>query len=198
MRDLRRHQPGIKCVAIEVSFVATHPQFPSAQRHDLDVNLLARAELDVLVLIEVATIALGRDVIVSGRNIAVERAAVSDRTGISLVYVDIREIKALGGFPGSIEPDPSLTPSGSAARLPEVRPLPRAPRSPTRAATARLPTLSTIVDEPAFSSGPSRPSARPCSLRCHRGRERFRPPRPVAESDKPRTRRAESFWKRSR
>jgi hypothetical protein len=69
---------------------------------------LPRREVDILVLIEVLAVALGRDVIMPGRNIAIEHAAVGDSPEIAAVHVNIREIEALGGFPVSVEPDPGL------------------------------------------------------------------------------------------
>src|SRR5580704_18744184 len=76
LRHLRRHQPDVEGVAIEDRHVATF--FPAAQRGDLAKYLLPRREVDILVLIAVLAVALGRDVIMPGRNIAIEHAAVGD------------------------------------------------------------------------------------------------------------------------
>jgi hypothetical protein len=59
-------------------------------------------------LIEVLAIALGRNVIMPGRNIAVEDAAIGNRPEIAAVHFDIREIEALRGLPIAVEPDTGL------------------------------------------------------------------------------------------
>src|SRR5580692_6984336 len=86
LRDLRRDQPGVERIAREVLRAGdAHP--PRFQRDDLDVKLLAGGEVDIFVLVEVLTEALGRDVIMPGRNIAIEGAAVCDSPEKIAVYV---------------------------------------------------------------------------------------------------------------
>src|SRR5690349_19844983 len=73
--DLRRDHPGVERVARNVLRPGdTHA--PGIQRDDLDIELLARGEVDISVLVEVSPEALGLDVITPGRNIAIKCAAV--------------------------------------------------------------------------------------------------------------------------
>jgi hypothetical protein len=89
--NLLRDLPGIERVAYTVSAGAV----PTFRRKDLDVDLLAGGEVDITVLIEIPIIAHRRDVVVSGRNVTIKRAAVCDRAVIAAIHVDIREIEAL-------------------------------------------------------------------------------------------------------
>ena len=56
------------------------------------VHLLPSGQIDILVLIEILAITLGCDVIIPGRNIAIEHPAIGDRPEIAAVNVNIREI----------------------------------------------------------------------------------------------------------
>src|SRR5207249_4782426 len=94
-----------KCVAHAVSAGAV----PTLRREDLDVELLAGGEIYILVLIEVSVIAHRRDVVMPGRNVAVERGAVCDGPVVAAIHVDIREIEALRGQPSAVKPHPGLT-----------------------------------------------------------------------------------------
>src|SRR5438270_11302837 len=90
--DLRRDRPGVERVAPQVPGAGdAHP--PTLQRDDLDVELLAGREVDILVLVEVSAEALGRDVIMPGRNVAIERAAVFDSPDVAAVHLDPGEIE---------------------------------------------------------------------------------------------------------
>ena len=70
--------------------------------------MLAGNKADVCVLVEVSRETLWNNVIIAGRNVAIECAAILDRSKIGAVHVDIGEIKALGRQPGTVEPDPGL------------------------------------------------------------------------------------------
>jgi hypothetical protein len=70
---------------------------------------LAGGEVNIFVMVEVLTEALGRDVIMPGRNIAIDGAAVCDSPEKVAVHVDIREVEALERFVWAVEPDPGLT-----------------------------------------------------------------------------------------
>ena len=49
---------------------------------------MPRGEVDVLVLVDVPAVTLRSDMIMPGRNIAIEYAAVGDRAGLAAVHVD--------------------------------------------------------------------------------------------------------------
>src|SRR5262249_43766210 len=52
--------------------------------------------------------AFWHDVISSGRNVAIERAAVFDGAEVGAVHLDIGDTEALGRQPVAVEPDPGL------------------------------------------------------------------------------------------
>ena len=106
LRNLRRDYPSVEPVPRNV-LRGGNAHAPGIQGR-FYVKLLARGEIDILVLIEVSVIADGGDVIVPRRNIAVERAAVCDRPEIAAVHIDICEIKAVGRLQVAVEPDPGL------------------------------------------------------------------------------------------
>jgi hypothetical protein len=54
---------------------------------------LAGGEVDIFVLVEVLTEALGRDVIMPGQNIEVDGAAVCGSAEKIAVYIDILEVE---------------------------------------------------------------------------------------------------------
>src|SRR4051812_46531875 len=107
LRDLRRDHPCVERVARNV-LRPGDAHAPRIQRDNLDVELLARGEVDISVLVEVSAEALRRDVIMPGRNIAIKCAAVFGSPDVAAVHVDQSKIEALGGFPGTVEPHPSL------------------------------------------------------------------------------------------
>ena len=107
LRDLRRDYPGVESITRTI-LAAGYAHPPTLQRDDLDVELLAGREVHISVLVEIPAEALRGDVIMPGQNIAIECAAICDRSNIAAVHVDQSKIEALGGFPGTIEPHPSL------------------------------------------------------------------------------------------
>src|SRR5215469_1085894 len=108
LRNLRRDEPYIERIAREV-FRAGDAHPPAFQRDDLDVELLTGSEINLLVLVEVSAEALGRNVIMPRRNIAIKRAAVCDSPNIAAVHGDPGEVETFGGFIGPVKPHPSLS-----------------------------------------------------------------------------------------
>jgi hypothetical protein len=53
-----------------------------------------------LVLVDIPAKAFGRDVIMPGRNIAIECRAVFDSPNVAAVHLNPGEIEGLGGFIG--------------------------------------------------------------------------------------------------
>src|SRR5205807_2461446 len=94
--DLGGDQPDIEGVAIVVAAAAA-PLVPAtaaagdpgSQRHDLDVQLLPGSELDILVLVKVLAVAVDGDVVGTGWDVTVRRAARFRYRDDCVVHADV-------------------------------------------------------------------------------------------------------------
>jgi hypothetical protein len=78
----------------------------------LVARLLQQGKVSDSDLGEVPAEALWRDVIMSGRDVAIERVAVLDSPDIAAVHVDPSEVEAPVGFQRTVEPYPGLARRG--------------------------------------------------------------------------------------
>src|SRR5260370_28708301 len=106
LRDLVWDQPGVKRRSFPLVLVPA--RLPTRQRDDFYISLLARSDFEIGRLIGVYTDGLHGHDVMSGGNIAIERATQFGRPDISPIGGDRRKALAGIGLVIAIEPDPSL------------------------------------------------------------------------------------------
>src|ERR1700730_16805155 len=120
-RDLRQHQPRVKCVSGGRVSGADESR-PTVQGFDFDIGILPGNESDICRLIEVLTITLDFNVIIPRRNVAIEGAAQLRIPSVDAVHRHLGHVERVGRKIDPVEPNPgspSWYPRACAHVLPE-------------------------------------------------------------------------------